>query len=93
MNPDHPRLGQRLQIVGGLLVAIVVTAHMRDHRSMLLAGFLFCLGLIARLMVELSIAGDETEEDLEPKYRRLHLLNQFSFLVVAFGFMGLMREQ
>ena len=59
---------------------------MRDHRSMLLAGFLFCLGLIARLMVELSIAGDETEEDLEPKYR-------LSFLVVAFGFMGLMREQ
>ncbi len=48
---------------------------------------------MTRLTIELSIAGDETEEVLEPKFRRISLLNQFSLLVTAFGFMGLMREQ
>jgi uncharacterized membrane protein len=93
MNTEHPRFGQRLQTFGGLLIAIVVTAHMSNHRTMLLAGVLLCLGLIARLMIEWSIVGDESEEDLEPKYRRLRLLNQFSFVVAVFGFMGLMHEQ
>ena len=48
---------------------------------------------MARLAIELSITGDETEEVLEPKFRRISLLNQFSLLVAGFGFMGLVREQ
>lgn len=60
---------------------------------MLLAGSLICLALMVRLAIELSILGDETEEALEPKYRRLRLLNQFSFVIGVFGFMGLIREQ
>lgn len=60
---------------------------------MLLAGSLICVALIVRLAIELSILGDEREEALEPKFRRLRLLNQFSFIVAGFGFMGLVREQ
>lgn len=93
MNTEHPRFGQRLQVWGALLAVIGVTTHMREHPSILLAGTLLCLGLVARLTIELSIAGDETEEVLEPKFRRISLLNQFSLLVTAFGFMGLMHEQ
>jgi hypothetical protein len=93
MNTEHPRFGQRLQVLGVLLAVIGVTAHMQEHRSILLAGGLICLGLIARLTIELSIAGDETEEALAPKFRRISFLNQFSFVVVAFGFVGLIREQ
>lgn len=93
MNIEHPRFGQRLQVSGVLLGVIGVTAHMQEHRSILLAGGLICLGLIARLTIELSIAGDESDEALEPKYRHINLLNQFSFIVAAFGFMVLVREQ
>ena len=93
MNTEHPRFGQRLQVWGVLLAVIGVTAHMQEHRSILLAGGLICLGLMARLAIELSITGDETEEVLEPKFRRISLLNQFSLLVAGFGFMGLVREQ
>lgn len=93
MNTEHPRFGQRLQVWGVLLAVIGVTAHMEEHPSVLLAGSLICIALIVRLAIELSILGDETEEALEPKYRRLRLLNQFSFVVGVFGFMGLMREQ
>ena len=93
MNTEHPRFGQRLQVWGALLAVIGVTAHLRGHPSILLAGTLLCFALVARLTVELSIAGDETEEVLEPKFRRISLLNHFSLLVAAVGFMGLMREQ
>lgn len=93
MSTEHPRFGQRLQVLGVLLAVIGVTAHMQGHRSILLAGGLICLGLLARLTIELSIAGDETEEALEPKFRRISFLNQFSFVVAAFGFIGLTREQ
>ena len=66
---------------------------MGEHPSTLLAGALLSVVLVTRLTIELSIAGNETEEVLEPKFRRISLLNQFSLLVTAFGFMGLMREQ
>jgi hypothetical protein len=74
MSTEHPRFGQRLQVLGVLLAVIGVTAHMQEHRSILLAGGLICLGLLARLTIELSIADDETEEALEPKFRRISFL-------------------
>ena len=93
MNTEHPRFGQRLQVWGALLAVLGVTVHMQEHPSILLAGGLLCLVLVVRLTIELSITGNETGEVLAPKFRHISLLNQFSLLVTAFGFMGLMREQ
>ncbi len=31
MNTHHPRFGQRLQISGGILLVIWITAQMHDH--------------------------------------------------------------
>ncbi len=66
---------------------------MREHTSVLIAGSLICLGLVGRFLIELSIVGDETDEDLEPKYRRIGLLNQLSFLLADFGLVGFLRQR
>jgi hypothetical protein len=93
MNTEHPRFGQRLQTGGGILLVVWITARMQDHLSILVAGCLLTLALLYRLSIELSIVGDETEEEIEPKLQRLKLLNQFSFLAAAFGLVGFLHEQ
>lgn len=93
MNTEHPRFGQRLQTGGGILLVAGVTGHLRDHLSILVAGCLLSVALLYRLSIELSIVGDETEEEIEPKLRHLRLLNQFSFLAAAFGLAGFLHEQ
>ena len=93
MNKEHPRLGQRLQTCGGILLVIWIAAHMRDHLTVLIPGCLLVVALILRLFIELSIAGDETDEELEGKYEQFKLLNQFSFLAAMFGIIGLLHQR
>jgi|GEM_PF-4645115 len=93
MITHHPRFGQRLQISGGILLVIWITAQMHDHLVVLIAGSLLAVALMIRLFIEFSIVGDETEEEMEGKYRQFKLLNQFSFLAAMFGIIGLMHQQ
>ncbi len=93
MNTHHPRFGQRLQISGGILLVIWITAQMHDDLIVLIAGSLLALALILRFSIELSIVGDETEEEMEGKYQQFKLLNQFSFLAAMFEIIGLMHQQ
>ena len=93
MNTEHPRFGQRLQAGGSIFLVAGITGHLRDHLSVLVAGCLLILALLYRLSIELSIVGDETEEEIEPKLQRLKLLNQFSFMAAAFGLVGFLHEQ
>lgn len=90
---NHPRFGQRLQTAGGMLLVIWITAQMHDRMTVLIAGSLLAVSLLIRLFIELSIVGDETEEELEGKYQQFKLLNQFSFLAAMFGIIGLMHQQ
>ena len=93
MNASTPRFAQRLQNAGMLLLVFGVTVHVLDHRATAIAGIFVTLALLARLWIELSIRGDETEEKLEEQLRRMGFLTRFSCAVAAFGLLGLMRDQ
>ncbi len=93
MNTGHPRFLQRLQTIGVLLFIAGLTTHVLQYPSLLFAGVLLTILLLVRLLIEVSIRGDETDPVMERKLKQLSILTQVSLLVAGFGFFVYLRTR